>query len=69
MLALEVALFGVLGAAPVFFGSVLPNWMVLPSGILTAAWFFALVALLRFSCASRGSRCPVIVGSASCRGP
>jgi DNA-directed RNA polymerase subunit RPC12/RpoP len=44
-LALGVAIFGFLGGGPVFFGSLLPGWMTVVLGLLTAMWFFGLVAL------------------------
>lgn len=44
-LALGVAIFGFLGGGPVFFGSLLPNFMTLVCGLLIALWFFGLCAL------------------------
>lgn len=44
-LALGVAVLGFLGAAPVFFGSVLPDFMAIVCGVIIAAWFFGLCVL------------------------
>ena len=44
-LAMGVALFGFLGGAPVFFGSLLPDLVALLCGLLIAVWFFSLCAL------------------------
>jgi hypothetical protein len=44
-LALGIGVIGFLGSAPIFLGSVLPNWVALVCGLLIALWFFALCTL------------------------
>jgi uncharacterized Zn finger protein (UPF0148 family) len=44
-LALGLAIVGFLGGGPIFFGSVLPEFMALVCGLIIAAWFFGLCML------------------------